>query len=515
MSARRKLIVLLIILVAGSAVRLFAASTLDGILPLDGLYVDEVEYSRGLDALTNPPFERPPGMYFLAWVTGLRENVIGARLLFSLLSMLPAACILIAFGNRRWGITCAVAAALEPMTAFFGLQLLPAIPAAALLSLALLAAVKKRAFAACFLAGAAVLFRGEIVILLPVLLIMSLGLRERLRRHLWYSSILLVPVLPVVMLNLSSGAGAVISTNGAENLWLGTEWKLLATPPGVEFEALMRLDSPEMTSDQHFGRLAMENIFSSPGAWIWMGARKVIAACTFPGPGRNLEIPELIRRTGLIFLLPLSLLFFSLAVARLSMQRRRDFSNRLSMAMICTIAIAAFLFIPAARYRTALFPACFFLAASSKPSRNEIIRGSSIAVLVTLASLLIPFPGSPRKGLTEVQSAQEWLDRGESDRALEEIRIAAENGYEGADMHNIAGAALSDAGRESDGLREFLTALAAVPDSPTLWRNTAVSLWNLGRYTEGLEAAQKAVNLDPRLEEQLAPILEWGRDAVR
>jgi len=514
MSLRRKLLFLAVVLAAGSVLRFIAASELDGILRVDGLYVDEVEYSRGLDALMNPPFERPPGMYVLAWVTGLPANVIQARFLFSLLSMVPAACILIAFGNRRWGMACAAAAALEPLTAFFGLQLLPAIPAAALLSLALLAAAKKRILFACFLAGISLLFRGEIIILLPVLLLISIGLRERFRRYLCYSSMLLLPVLPVVLLNLSSGAGAVISTNGAENLWLGTDWELIGTPPGVEFEALMRLDTPEMSSDQHFGSMARERIVSSPMGWIWMGARKAIAAFTFPGPGRNLEVGELIRRTGLVYLIPLSVLFFSLSHARFTPQRRRNFVNRLSMAMICTIAVAAFLFLPAARYRTALFPAVFFLAASSKPSRNELFRGFYIAALITLVSVLIPFPGSPRKGLTEVQSAQEWLDRNRPDRALEEIRAAAERGYEGADMHNVAGAALSGLGRESEGLREFLEALATVPDSPTLWRNTAVSLWNLGRYTEGFEAAQKAVSLDPRLEEQLAPILEWGRNAV-
>jgi len=514
MSLRKKLLFLAVILAAGSALRFIAAVELDGILQLDGLYVDEVEYSRGLDALMNPPFERPPGMYVLAWLTGLPANVTQARFLFSLLSMVPAVCIFIAFGNRKWGMACAAAAALEPLTAFFGLQLLPAIPAAAILSLALLAAVRKRILFACFLAGVSMLFRGEIIILMPVLLIMSIGLRERFRRILGYSSMLLLPVLPVVLLNIVSGAGAVVSTHGAETLWLGTDWELIGTPPGVEFEALMRLDTPQMTSDQHFGSMAMEKIVSSPMEWIWMGTRKAIAAFTFPGPGRNLEVPELVRRTGLLFLIPLSVLIFSLSLARISPQRMQNFSNRLSMAMICTVAIAAFLFVPAARYRTALFPAVFFLAASSNPSRNELIRGFYIAALITLASVLIPFPGSPRKGLTEVQSAQEWLDRDRPDRALEEIRVAAERGYEGADMHNIAGAALSGVGRESEGLREFLEALATVPDSPTLWRNTAVSLWNLGRYAEGLEAAQKAVSLDPRLEEQLAPILEWGRNAV-
>ncbi len=512
--AGKKLLFLAVILVAGSALRFITAAGLDGILLPNGLYVDEVEYSRGLDALTNPPFERPPGMYVLAWMTGLPANVIQARFLFSLLSMVPAVCILIAFGNRHWGMACAAAAALEPLTAFFGLQLLPAIPAAAILSLALLAAVRKRVLLACFLAGISLLFRGEIIILLPVLLIMSIGLRERFRQYVRYSSMLLVPVIPVVLLNLSSGAGAVISTNGAENLWLGTDWELLGTPPGVEFEALMRLDTPGMTSDQHFGSMAMERIVSSPMEWIWMGTRKAIAAFTFPGPGRNLEVGELIRRTGLVFLLPLSVLFISLSLARITPKRRRNFSSRLSMAMIFTVAIAAFIFVPAARYRTALFPAFFFLAASSKPSRNEIIRGFSIAALITLASLLIPFPGSPRKGLTELQSAQEWLDRDRPDRALEDIRAAGERGYEGADIHNISGAALSGVGRESEGLGEFLEALAMVPDSPTLWRNTAVSLWNLGRFVEGLEAARKAVSLDPRLEEQLAPILEWGRNAV-
>jgi hypothetical protein len=508
--SNRMMLALVLVLASGAVLRISGAAFLDGILPLDGLYVDEVEYSRGLDALRAPPFLRPPGTYILAWAGGLPGNVEGARILFSLFSMIPALVILAAFGDSKWGIICAVAAALDPLTAFFGLHILPAAPAAALLAMSLLAAKRGRLLMAGFLVGCSALFRGEILLLLllfPLFLCRSPG--RRLATCLRFALSALVPVLPVILVNLASGAGPVLSINGAENFWLGTSWELASTPPGVEFEALMRLDSNEETPDQHFMELALERICDSPLSWVGMGFRKVLATLSFPGPGRNVELTELIRRMHFVLLLPLTLLIMSLALTRSKSMLCGKMSERLALSMIAAAFLAAFLFIPAARYRTAYFPAAFFLAASRPPSRREILPWLATSLILAGLSILVQYPGAPRRGLTEVQSAQQQLSRGRPDLAIYELRRAASRGYTGADLHNIAGASLMTMGRTGEGTAEFERALELAPGSPTLWRNSAVALWNSGRYDESLEAAQRAVILDPLLRTELGPLLEW------
>ncbi len=515
--SRKQILGLILVLASGIALRISGAATLDGILPLDGLYVDEVEYSRGLDALRKPPFQRPPGTYILAWAGGLPGNVEGARILFSLLSMIPALAVLAAFGEEKWGIACAVAAALDPLTAFFGLHILPAAPAAALLALSLLAAKREKLLMAGFLVGCAALFRGEILLLLPLftlLLCRSPG-RRLATNCLRFAVPALVPVLPVILVNFAAGAGPVLSVNGAENLWLGTDWELAATPPGVEFEALMRLDSEEETPDQHFTELAMERIGTSPLRWIGMGFRKVLATLTFPGPGRNLELSGLMRRIRFLPLLPLSLLIMSLALARSPGAIGGKTSERLAMSMIMAAAVAAFLFIPAARYRTAFFPAALFIAAQRPPLRSEFPLWLGISLIIGALSIFLPYPGAPRNGLTEVQSAQEQLSRGRPDQAIDLLHDAVARGYTGADLHNIAGASLMSMGRTDEGIAEFDRALELAPGSPTLWRNSAVALWNTECYDEGLEAARRAVALDPLLENELGPVLEWGSGGKR
>jgi tetratricopeptide (TPR) repeat protein len=284
----------------------------------------------------------------------------------------------------------------------------------------------------------------------------------------------------------------------------------MGTPPGVEFEAMMRLDDPGTTPDRHFTSLALGEVASSPFLWGRMGVRKVLTYLTFPGPGRNMELTLLMRRTGAVLLIPLSILLTALALVRFFGAVSGDLLGRLAAAMLVAAAAAAFVFIPAARYRTAFFPAVLFLSALRPPSARELPWWILVCLTITALSLTASWPGAPRDGLTEVLSAQEQLDRGKPDLALQELDAARSRGFHGADLHNIAGAALSTSDRGEEGLSEFMIALEIEPGSPTLWRNAAVALWNSGRYEDGLSAARRAVSLDPRLREELSPVLEWG-----
>jgi hypothetical protein len=504
--------VLLLVLAVGCGVRVICALGLDGKLALDGLYVDEVEYSRGIDALCSPPFQRPPGTYLLAWLAGLPAGVAAARILFSIISMVPALAVLRAFGDTGWGKACAVIAAAEPLTAFFGLQVLPAAPAAALLSLSMLQALKGRMAPAGYLVGCAALFRGEVLMALLLYPLLRTGpWRGRVRSFAGLAIPASVAVVPVMALNLASGAGPVLSVNGAENLWLGTDWELASTPPGVEFEALMHLGPGEDSADRHFMRLAVGSIGEAPAGWVLMGLRKEAAFLSVPGPGRNLELGYLLAGTGLSPLLVLTLGLMSLALSRMPGAAGGTPGERLPMALAAAAMAAAFLFIPAARYRTAFFPAMLFLAASRTPSRREVPAFAAVLLLLAAFSILLRYPGSPRTGLTEVQAAQQRLERSEPGEALELLHAASARGYFGADLHNVAGASLMDLGREEEGVAQFEQALGITPDSPSLLRNYAVALWNTGRPDESVRAARMAVELDPLVARDLAPVLEWGR----
>jgi tetratricopeptide (TPR) repeat protein len=315
-------------------------------------------------------------------------------------------------------------------------------------------------------------------------------------------------------LNLASGAGPVLSVNGAENLWLGTDWELASTPPGVEFEALMHLEPGEGSADRHFLRLAADGIGRAPLEWVLMGIRKEAAFVSVPGPGRNLEFGHLLAGTGLFPLLLLTLGLLSLALVRMPGALRGPPLQRLPLTLAAAALAAAFLFIPAARYRTAFFPAFLFLAASRPPSRREAPPLAAALLLLTAVSLLDHYPGSPRTGLTEVQAAQQRLERSEPAEALDLLHAASVRGYRGADLHNVAGASLMALGREGEGLAQFELALGITQDSPSLLRNYAVALWNTGNHGESVRAARRAIELDPRLSSDLAPILEWGRGSL-
>jgi Flp pilus assembly protein TadD len=82
-------------------------------------------------------------------------------------------------------------------------------------------------------------------------------------------------------------------------------------------------------------------------------------------------------------------------------------------------------------------------------------------------------------------------------------------------MNNLGGIALAMLGRGDEAMREFGLARTGAPGSPTVWKNTAVLLWGLGRREEAMEAAGRAVRLDPRLADLLAPLTGARGSGVR
>jgi Flp pilus assembly protein TadD len=130
------------------------------------------------------------------------------------------------------------------------------------------------------------------------------------------------------------------------------------------------------------------------------------------------------------------------------------------------------------------------------------------ALIVVAVSLFYNYPADVRPGLTEVQVAEKQLENGNYEQAFENLRKAEEAGYTGADIHSVMGACIASSGGQfHDAATEFALALEIAPESPTAWKNMAAVLWNYGHRKDALEAAEKAVSLNPALRDELSPIL--------
>lgn len=503
----RRLLSILPLLAAALLLRILVLLALDGILPLQGLYVDEVTFFGDPFVQGIEGFSRPPGMFLAATLLGAAGSVAAARVLMSVLSLVPALVLLLAFGARdRWARTLSAAMAFSPFLILFGTQLMPAVPAAVLVSLSLLAAVREKHLLSGFLAGTAILFRAELALVPLVLLPLSTG--ERFRRWRSFAVGSAAAVLPVVILNLLSGAGPVIAANGGENLWIGTDWGMISTPPGTEFEELVSVGDSPGSGDSVFLRRAMDSIASDPVRWAGMGISKAAAFFTLPGPGRNFETGWIMRKTLLLALLPLTLAAMSLGIGCSAAGGNDGYWRRVSLSVVIAGVLAAFVFFPSARFRTAVMPAFWFLAAGCGGCiRRRLIGGIVPAVLIAALSLAHSYPGTERTGLTAVLAAQHELATGDLEASFDRLEDAFSRGFRGADLHNIRGALLSLSGDRRGGLDEFLRALEAAPESPTIWKNLAVSLWSNGLYRESVDAARRAVDLNPLLRGELAPIL--------
>ncbi|MFO7626780.1 MAG: hypothetical protein R6V62_05945 [Candidatus Fermentibacteraceae bacterium] len=462
-----RLLAVLLVVIAGATVRIVLYRANEDLFAHP--QVDELEYLEPLST----PFERPPGTYFAA-------RLPYARVAVSVISLLPSLFFLLALPRTRRNLVLSGLLAVEPTLALSGIQLLPEAPAAALTALCLVLAHSGRNRMAGFVLGAAALFRGELLILLPLLPILG-------RRGRTMALFALAAVAPVVAVNMASGGPPSVASTGGMNLWIGSDWSLLSTPPGVEFEQLM-----EVRPGHSFTERAVSIIGEDPAGWALRGMTKSLAFFTLPGPGRNIDSGEALK--PLIVLLGVTALFLAGAAGI-----RRDLASLLMLSGV----LSAFLFFPSVRYRVVFLPA-FALTAAALPWRRLLFAVPAVLAL----SLFLQYPGHVRPGLNTLLTAQNALRENDAAGCLALLDEAGQQGFEGADIHNIRASAMAIEGREfRDVLLEFGLALELAPRSPTVWRNMAAFLWNYGRTQHAREAAQTAVRLDPGLEAELSEIL--------
>ena len=472
---KNQIIIFISLLTLGVILRFVAYSELSWFFA-DTLHVDEITYVTG----DSPPFERPPATYLLAQTLKQPSHL---RVLFSIISLIPAILFFTLGEKNTKNSIVAGLLAIEPTLLFSGLQILPEAPAAALLAAALLTLNKKPHLSAWFI-GTAALFRGELLLFIPV---SALFIRP-FKKYLTTIAFILIPILPVFIINLISGGDFTLAQNGSMNIWLGSNWTLLETPPGLEFEQLMKETS--------FTTLAQQEITKDIPNWLQRGVVKTAAFLTIPGPGRNIEATRLINQTILKLFLPITLIFLALGLSAI----RKNTQS----ALIVTALISAFIFFPSIRHRAVFIPTLALLATSYRKKTTIVLT-----LAIILLTLTTDYPARVRPGLTEVQLAQNELQNNNFSEALQLLKEAELQGYTGADLHSIRGATIASSGGDFHlAAREFATTLELVPNSPSAWKNMAVLLYNYGHYEDARHAAQRAVNLNQNLRQELTPLLQ-------
>jgi len=495
MSRGSRTAVVALCLVLGIGTRAAVMRGIDEVLMMGRLHVDEQIYASGSLFTEGGAFDRPPGQFLL--VRALAPLGTGpARLAMSLLSLVPA-LILASTSRGRWGALCAAALSVDPSLVLAGFQLLPETPAAVLAAAALLLYSRGGASGPGLLLGIASLFRPETLLILPLMFVPRDGRRRALRLALPA----LMAVSPVVLVNLISGAGPAVAANGSENLWLGSSLDLLRIPPGAEFEQLVAID--RSSGDTLLARW-WSAVGAAPLRAALFAARKCAAALEIPGPGRNIDSADAYLRTGLAWLLPLTAAAVCLGLARL-VRPRAGPGDRLAVAGVACLLIAAALFFPSERYRAAFLPFFYFAAASRPPGRADVLPAAGAGLAVVLCSLL-PIRSS-RPGLNYIVHAEGELESGDMTSALQDLHLAERSGFRGADLDNLAGIAMASSGDTRGALARFETALGTAPGAPSIWTNYALCLASLGRMDEARAAASRAAALRPSLRTRLEPLL--------
>ena len=512
-----------LVLLVGMAARALFIPLLGSRLPLDGLYVDERIYAAGLDGLSEAPFPRPPGMYAVMHVFRLFSmGPVAGRISGSMAGIVPAALIAVSLPGS-WGLIAGLLCSLDPYLILAGAQLLPGVWAAALVAIALHLALRRGfgrhlgMMAAGLLYGCASLFRGELLLLVPLL---PLARSMRWKPAVRMASGVAVIMAPVLLWNLSGGAPSVPAANGGLNAWLGTGSELVEVPPGVEFEELVAVPeaagpleaSVRVTGslDRYFWARAVASVRSDVPAWLTQLPGKALGAFALPGPGRNMDVAALMRGSGLIVMLPVALAGLALAIAGLWNWRCAADRGRVSPGggwiglFLLVQLLIALLFFPASRFRVSCIPGIWFLVGTgpfpSGGTTRERLRVGGVAVAILLVSLvLFPLSGwrGTRPGLNAILRAEYLINRPtpETAEVLAELEEAELAGFRGADLHNLRGIALARSGELEEALAEFERAVSMAPRSPTAWSNLAAALWESGRRDEARGALERASGL--------------------
>lgn len=357
------------------------------------------------------PYWQPPGyLYVLAllkWMCGGSTPVVRAAqglLLAPLLSVLTwrlARCLL----PSRWSFAAGVVVSLVGPLVFYASQLLPAVPAAVLVTAALLSGAwaSGRPSGGRWLltgawAGLSAVMVATSVALLPMLALAawcaSATLKVRARHVLALAVGAACAVLPVSCRNYAeSGRWVWLSTNDGVNLYIGNGkgWPgSLCALPGLDWDALVRLPyerggaRDEAEASRWFRQKAARDVVSDPlGALTRLGVKAAVFWHGREIP-RNIDLygwrceSSVLRaavwRQGLCF--PVGLLVPLAAVGALAVGRRRE--GRLVVSAVVCFGLLVALFFPCSRYRVPVLPALVVLALAGLHALAQAVRAKKV-----------------------------------------------------------------------------------------------------------------------------------------
>jgi len=283
-----------------------------------------------------------------------------------------------------WALGCGLALSVTGPLFFYQAQLLPAAPAAALLTgilLLALRAMESPAFWRWLLAGVvtglAALCVGTCGALLPVLMVFACLSGAAWRRRLCYAVAPLTGVLlvltPVALRNQeASGRWVWISTNDGINLFVGNNrnWEVtLTAQPGLDWDKLARLPRQQgnvmnaVDGGLYFRHLALQDASRDPAAALARLARKAGVFWHGRELPRNMDIygwrnqalllrAAVWRTRALCF--PTGLLVPLALVGAWVLVRRR--AGVLLVAAVFAFGLLVALYFPCSRYRVPVLP---------------------------------------------------------------------------------------------------------------------------------------------------------------
>ena len=325
-----------------------------------------------------------------------------------------------------------------------------------------------------------------------------------------------VPIVPVALRNHAvSGEWMPIQAHGGLNFYIGNNPGATGTcyvRPGADYEALVRqAEAHGATSDRgadsyYYGESG-HFIRRHPLRWLGLLGRKLLLTWNTNEIPSGTDLPEIQKATPIMRapLLRFGLLGPLGLVGIFVCRRRKDCRVFLLWAGAYSAGLA--LFVTSGRYRVAMLPALFVLAAQALEHIRDVLltadrrRRVATAGLLALAALVVWLPRSPalpgaeeETALAAAEALYRRRDAGGAESAAREL-IRRDPAHGPA--HRLLGILLADRGKHEEAIRHYTKAMELDPGDDATPVNVAVSLSELGRGDEAREALERLVKTQP------------------
>lgn len=539
---------LLYIVLAGFILRVFFIVETSGTPFLAHLFSDSKIYMDWAKTLANggwagdqPFFMAPVYPHLLGiYVEIFGESLFVFRVLQALISSLTIFVIYLIgreFHTRTTGYIAAILSAVYSVFIFYSGAILSETLQVFVLSLLLLLIVHKDRFEDKYhwlisgiILGIGVLFRGNILLFLPVVIIWVLRFSEnyiaknkRVTAAILFTIGTFIPILPITGYNYAvSGEFVLLTTNGGINFYLGNN----EDSPGVfinpkEFDISTDMSgknyaqrqtgtklSNSEASSYWFGR-GIEYLTEKPGDALLLYANKFFL---FWGEGENpqstiMDLNYFEKHYSNILSLPLPGFFLIslLSMTGIIFVFREKKMSSLFILFVFTYIVATLLFFVNGRYRLGVTPALITLAAYSVFQLFEIIKNKEYAKLKVPGYVIAGF-----LFFYTFVSFQPVYGEFDAYIHLGDIEYEAENYQQAVEYYNRAlfyqdnALAYMNMGNALARLKDFRSAVSSYQkainrdhDNLLTHFNLAFAYTQMGNFQEAIKEYNTCIELDP------------------